>query len=307
MSKALHSYPKVYNMGHPAIADLFAGPVVVQEKIDGSQFSFGVVDGVLHCRSKGATVFPETADKLFRGAVDTAARLHAERKLVEGWTYRGEAMCGPKHNALAYERAPVGNVILFDVDTGQEQRINDPQRLEQIAGVLGLEHVPVFHVGAVASLADLESLLDRPSVLGGKMEGVVVKNYARWGRDGKMLMGKVVSADFREINAKEWKKSNPTRSDVIEGLIDTYRTDARWQKAVQHLRESGALTESPADIGKLIREVGEDVHAECAEEIKEALFRAFWKDIQRGVTRGLPEWYKGTLAEQQFAPTEEAA
>jgi ATP-dependent RNA circularization protein (DNA/RNA ligase family) len=36
------SYPSIYALGHRAIRELFDGPVVVEEKIDGSQFSFGV-------------------------------------------------------------------------------------------------------------------------------------------------------------------------------------------------------------------------------------------------------------------------
>jgi hypothetical protein len=52
-----NSYPKVYNMGHAAIADLLLDDVLVEEKVDGSQFSFGVFEHpeqgrVLKCRSK---------------------------------------------------------------------------------------------------------------------------------------------------------------------------------------------------------------------------------------------------------------
>lgn len=304
--KALHSYPKVWNMGGSMIRDLFNGPVVVQEKIDGSQFSFGVVNGALHFRSKGAEVFPETAGKLFAQAVATATALHEAGKLPEGWTFRGESMCGPKHNALTYERQPKGGFILFDVDTAQENRIESPAELAAIAESLDLELVPVFYEGEISAPGQLREYLDRPSCLGGKMEGVVVKNYARWGTDGKMLMGKVVADGFKELNAGNWKKENPNRQDIIASLIGIHRTEARWAKAVQHLRERGELTESPQDIGKLIKEVGLDIHGECAADIKEALFNAFWKDIQRGVTAGLPEWYKAVLAESQF-PAEAVA
>ena len=51
----LHSYPSIFNLGHRAVAGLLGGPVIVEEKIDGSQFSFGVtVDGEIVTRSKGA-------------------------------------------------------------------------------------------------------------------------------------------------------------------------------------------------------------------------------------------------------------
>lgn len=296
----LHSFPKVWNLGHPSIADLFSGPVVVQEKVDGSQFSFGVVDGALLMRSKGATVFAETADKLFRGAADTALRLFGDGLLPEGWTYRGEAMMGPKHNALTYERAPVGNFVLFDVDTALERRM-DPAGVAAEAERLGLEMAPVHFVGTVDSLETLREYVTRPSFLGGRTEGVVVKNYARWGADAKMLMGKLVADDFKEINAANWKKENPSRADVIQVLIGQYRSEARWQKAVQHLREAGALKGTPADIGALMREVPADIRAECEGEIKDALFNAFWKDISRGVSAGLPEWYKREVSATHFA------
>lgn len=294
------SYPKVWGLGHPNIRELFDGPVVVQEKVDGSQFSFGVLGGALHLRSKGATIYPETTDKLFRAAVDTVMGLFHDGLLEEGWVYRGEAMCGPKHNALKYDRAPVGGVILFDVDVGHEDRI-DRRRLVDVADRLGLESVPVFYEGEVRGKGELEDLLGRESCLGGKMEGVVVKNYGRWGSDGKMLMGKVVSEAFKEVNKSNWKKTNPGRKDVVDRLIEAYRTEARWAKAVQHLRERGELQDAPQDIGKLIREVGVDVLEECRAEIEKELFDSLWKDIQRGITRGLPEWWKGELAEKQFA------
>lgn len=305
----LHSYPKVWNLGHPAIADLFDGEVVVQEKIDGSQFTFGVIDGTLHCRSKGATIHLPTTDKLFGGACATAQDLWERGLLVEGWQYRGEAMMGPKHNSLTYGRSPRGNVILFDVDTGREDRIASPDDLTGVAANLGLEVVPTLYAGEVADLDALKALLDNESCLGGaKVEGVVIKNYARWGKDGKMLMGKIVSDAFRETHAKEWTKSNPARADVLEKLQETYRSERRWEKAVQHMREDGTLTDSPQDIGLLLNAVVADIKEECRDEIAATLFDAFWPKIRRGFTAGLPQWYKARLAEQQFmgagAPTD---
>lgn len=57
----LHSYPKIFAIGHKAVQELFDGPVLVEEKIDGSQFSFGVIDGKIEMRSRGCAVLPEAA------------------------------------------------------------------------------------------------------------------------------------------------------------------------------------------------------------------------------------------------------
>lgn len=44
---SVSSYGSLHTIGHRAIADIFHGDVVVQEKIDGSQISFQVRDGEL--------------------------------------------------------------------------------------------------------------------------------------------------------------------------------------------------------------------------------------------------------------------
>lgn len=299
----LHSYPKVYNLGHPVLENLFVGPVVVQEKIDGSQFSFGVIEGQLRMRSRGAELYRETTDKLFKGAVETACRLYDEDLLNEGWTYRAEALYGPKHNTLAYERAPKGNLVLFDIDVEIENR-QSPATVAAYADEMGVESVPTFYDGGEQwDLEYLKKMLEetKPRLGGTMIEGLVIKNYNQFNpRDGKMLMGKVVSETFREKHSRQWKKDNPGKRDVIETLIESLRTEARWEKAVQHLRERGELQGAPQDIGPLMRELQNDTLAEEAEWVAAKLAEAFMRDILRGVTRGFPEWYKARLVESQF-------
>jgi hypothetical protein len=297
----ISAYPKVYNLGHPALTDLLVGEVVVQEKVDGSQFTAGLVDGELVCRSKGTQLNLESPGGLFKPAVDTFRRLWSEG-LLNGLVYRGEALAKPKHNTLAYDRAPTGGVILFDIDRGPEQRLNLTEFYEETHR-LGLEHVPFVYrgPGEELDLATLDSWLELESCLGGaRVEGVVIKNYHRWGRDGKMLMGKHVSEAFKEKHRTEWRASNPTRTDILTDLIATYAHPRRWEKAVERLRDAGELEHSPRDIGKLITAVPTDVREECEHEIKDILFSYFWPAIKRGTSRGLAEWYKARLAESQF-------
>ncbi len=97
-----------------------------------------------------------------------------------------------------------------------------------------------------------------------------------------------------------WKGTNPNAGDVVQRIIDAHRTEPRWEKALYHLRERGEEVGGPQDIGPLLREVPADIRKECEEAIKDKLFEWAWPQIQRGVTAGLPEWYKDRLAKAAF-------
>lgn len=295
-----HSYPSIYALGHKAIGELFNDEVLIEEKIDGSQFSFGRFDGELKCRSKGAQLIVDNPEKMFEEAVNIVSVL----PLKDGFTYRAEYLKKPKHNSLAYQRIPTNHLIIFDINPVEEEYLPYADKVAE-SKRLGFEVVPIIHFGKVETPEQLLKYMETESVLGGqKIEGMVIKNYSRFGRDKKVLMGKYVSEAFKEVHAKEWKVGNPTKADVVQSLIKGLKTDARWNKAVQHLKERGEYTQSLKDIGNLITEVRTDIKKECTDEIKDALYNYAIDNILRGVTAGLPEWYKNKLLETQFEETQ---
>lgn len=292
----LRSYSQIYTLGHPAIDELFDGIVEVSEKIDGSQFSFGLKNGEFVCRSKGKNQTHGT-DDMFIGAYEAMKAL----PLREGWTYRGELLTKPKHNVLEYARIPEKHVILFNIDAEYERYLSYNDMCEE-ARRIGLEVVPILKLGNVPDWSALAQLLDTKSCLGGvNIEGMVIKNYKRFGRDGKVMMGKLVNETFKERLATTWKKEhNPSGGDIIDQLIASFGKEAIWRKAVQHLRDNGTLPEGPQAIGPLIAEISLDVQRENADDIKQVLYDWAWKKILRGVTAGFPQWFKEQLAKEQF-------
>ncbi len=293
-----HSYPKLYNVGHAAVKDIFQTEVLVEEKVDGSQFSFGKIDGKLKVRSKGVEIDPDNPEKMFNKAVNTAKELFP--LLTEGYTYRGEYLQSPKHNVLAYDRTPNQHIIIFDINTEEEQYLNYNDKVKE-AFRLGLEVVPVLYQGKVDRPEQLIKLLDEVSTLGGqKIEGVVIKSYTQFGVDKKALMAKHVSEAFKEVHKKSWKEGNPTGKDFITLLAESYRTPARWNKAIQHLKERGQLTNTPKDIGLLMKEVQLDIREECTNEIKDKLFEYAWGNIGSSSVKGLADYYKKILLESNF-------
>jgi tetratricopeptide (TPR) repeat protein len=298
----INSYPKIFNLGHAAIKDLLTVPVCMEEKIDGSQISFGMIDGELKIRSKGADINPDAPNSMFSLGVTEIKKLapilHPE------WIYRGEYLRKPKHNTLSYSRTPNKYIIIFDIQSGNEEYLGQVEKYEE-ALKLGLETVPILNTPSSGhpTSENLKQLLEIESVLGGtKIEGVVIKpyDYNLYGEDKKVLMGKYVSEEFKEKHNAEWKGSNPTNRDVLYNLGEIYRKEARWEKAMQHLRDAGEIQNSPRDIGPLILSVKKDVQEECEMEIKEFLWRWAWPHVQRKIVAGLPEWWKQKLIEKQF-------
>lgn len=293
-----HTYPKIWNVGSAELANFFDEPVQVEEKIDGSQFSFGVFNGEVKVRSKGKQIVLDAPEKLFTKAVGTVQILAPS--LRDGYTYRGEFLSKPKHNVLAYDRFPTANIIIFDINRGEENYLSYSEKVEE-AKRLGLEVVPLLYQGLIQSPEVLLNLMETISILGGqKIEGVVIKNYTKFGKDKKVLMAKHVSEAFKEVHKRAWKESNPKQNDILQILGAKYTTPARWNKAIQHLKEAGNLTSTPKDIGPLLKEVVNDIHAECKEDIKEELYKWAISHIDRAVIRGFPEFYKEYLVKEQF-------
>jgi len=299
---ALSSYPKVYNVGRPEVDEVLDGEVTIQEKVDGSQFSFGRRGDELIVRSRGREFPVDAADDLFKPACETVLTLFRARWLPDGWTFRGEAFKKPKHNTISYERVPVGNVILFDIDTG-DNRYSSHDDTHAIAKELGLETVALLYdgPGEAVTKALTEAWLARTSILGGSLiEGFVIKNYSRITRDGKTMMAKHVREEFKEASQKDFRTRNPTHGDVLQKIGEDLRNEMRWLKAVQRSRDDGTLIGGPQDIGSLMKSIHSDIEAEEAERVKNLLWQWARPKLLRKATAGFPEWYKERLLVKQL-------
>lgn len=302
----IHSYPSIFGMGHKALRDVnFFGMdnLVVQIKVDGSQFSFTKLeDGNILFRSKGADILPGAVPNLFQRAVDAVYSL--SDKLVVGHIYRGECINALKHNSLTYKEIPQNHVALFDIEI-ESQNFLPPNQVRSEAERIGFGIVPTVHTGPVKSVEHVMELFkSAPHYLGVEPEGLVFKAYGVYGPDKKTFMAKYVTEAFKEVHRKEWGESNPSVKDVVQQLIDELKTEARWNKAIQHLRDAGQLTETPKDIGPLLKEISADIRKEEEEYIKARLFKWAWERIGRGVVAGFPQWYKDKLVADTFAGTE---
>lgn len=294
----MKSYPKIYNLGNVAIDNIFSTEVQVEEKADGSNYSFGVINGELVCRSKGSILNILAPEKLFCNAVNTSKEL--ETLVKPNWIYRAEYLAKPRHNVLHYDRIPNKHLLGFDIEREDGTYLSYDEKKQEFER-LGLETVPLLYSGTISGYEIFRTLVDDTvSILGGaKVEGIVVKNYTLKGRDENILIGKFVSEAFKEVH-KGPKLTQTNKDSIIDTISSMYHTKARWNKAIQHLNERGELTTSLKDIPLLLKEISLDTKNESEEEIKELLFKWAWGKVSRKIIEGFPEYYKEYLIKQTF-------
>lgn len=291
----LPSYGKVQAAGTRHVANILDGPYFIQEKIDGSQMTVGVIDGQLFCRSKGAVLQLDQPASQFKDAVEHFKALFDEGRLVEGRVFRGECVSKKRHNVLCYDRVPKGCFVLFDVQNADGSYLR-PDLLPGVAAWLGVDVTPCFATPELpSSAADVRSLASGPSFLGGPREGIVIKRYDVEDptQPGTPLKAKVVDGEFKE--RMTGKKSRTGDPDPVLTLGASYAVEGRFRKAVQHLRDEGKLKGEPSDIGPLMAELNRDLQDECGHEIAVELWNIFRKKILRESSNGFPQWYKNEL------------
>jgi hypothetical protein len=291
------SYTKILVLGAQGTERALMGDVIVQEKVDGSQFRWGVdADGRARFGSHHNELFVENPDKTFAPAVTHIVSI--PHRIPSGWWFYAEYLKQPKQNTLAYGRIPRNHLALFDVWMGDDGWANR-QALIELADAFEIDVVPELHRGPITA-EGLKALLVTPSFLGNEIiEGVVIKNYhelvALGGRTYP-LFTKLVREQFSERHKREWKQNSG--KSKLDNYLESFQSEARWRKAVQHLAEKGELENGPRDIGKIMRAIAEDIRDEERENIMAELYDMHIGDICRSAQRGAAEWYKAQLLER---------
>lgn len=294
MTVQLSAFPKIYALGTRYVQTIFDGPVEITEKIDGSQFTFGKIDGELQCRSKGTIQHIHSPDKMFNKACEYV--LSIQDSIPDNMAFYCEYVSKPKHNVITYDNPPESTLVLFGVANARRDTFY-PSQIGSWAVTLGISTIPVIWQGE-SSPEHVLSLMDRKSSFGDvNIEGLVVKAYKDHMLANEIhpiMVGKMVSEKFKEVHRKTWGGER-TSKGTWDTFSDSYRNENRWMKAVQHLRENGELAGEPKDIGFLIKEVKEDIESECKDEIMEFLWKTYGQGLLRKSVSGLPEWYKEQL------------
>lgn len=306
----MKNYNEIEQPYHKEAEGIFDGEILIEEKVDGSQFRIEINDqGEIRCASKNQEL---GVDSMFKKGTDSAEKVFRGLKADAGQTITifAEYLPKPKQGRIPYSRTPKDLFVVFDIFiNGQWLRRGQK---EEFCFMWGVECIPKLWHGVVQPMTkrEIDSMVDtylkKESYLGhqpgfDKVEGIVVKNYDKFFdvREGHSLHGhfmcvKYVNEDFKE---KKHVKT-PKAGNGLEALIESCTSEARWYKALQHCKERGELEGKMSDLSKLVREAQKDLDEEEAETIGKELYKLFKKQILQGATKGMPKWYEKKLSEK---------
>src|SRR5574343_249098 len=176
--KEIPSYPKIFHLGEAFARNLpsstiFEKDVVIEEKVDGSQFGFGVnEDGDFIARSRKQQIDLDFPPEMFKPGIDYLGSITKRVKdsFPPDTYFYAEYLRIPKHNTLKYDQTPTNHFVLFGAMTNGMWV--DRETLEATATILGIDVIPELYRGH-ANPNVVHKLLETESYLGGqKIEGV---------------------------------------------------------------------------------------------------------------------------------------
>jgi len=222
--------------------------------------------------------------------------------------YHGEAVCSTRHNVVQYQRVPRFYFVLYDLQEESTKKYLSLEELEEEGKRTNLETVATLYRNTDESVSPYvicETLItaitkgEIKSMLGGDVEGVVLKHHSFVDSHGKKVSTKLkwVTEKFQE---RQTEKKPPPEKLTHEGFLvflgSQFSTEARYHKAVQHLRERGILTDDlPTNITLLVEELDKDLQEEHTNLFKNYLWVEFSPIIKSHAREGFSQWYKTTF------------
>lgn len=282
-------YHKIIRYGHKSTQDVLnkGDYIIIQEKIDGANASFAVINGELKCWSRNREL---NESNTLEGFYEWVQQNVQAQKLLEGVVYFGEWTAQHKVSYEGYMK----QFFLYDIYNLHLEEYVSFSVVRDEAKRLGLQLIPVFFEGEFESFEQLMSYVGRTD-LGGKLkgkptgEGIVVKNVNYRDEFGKQVFVKLVIDGFREIQRQKQTKDSKKAFSEAELKVRECVTLPRVEKQVFKLIDNGLLDREYGieDMGFLLKHtspmVAEDI---LKEEMQD--FNVTIKDIQTYMVKVLP-------------------
>lgn len=278
----MKKYPKLRYPGEPETEGLFAaGKIIIQEKMDGSnfRFSWNIEDGFTfgsrntYGDSLQTDQFEDTITYLKDNA-DTGM-LSAFDKTFGELVYFGEAM---NPHTISYDWANTPYFIGFDIWNVEEQMFLPTDTVERLYDELGLPLAPILDEVPASEWKDYDFEPPESAFYDGLAEGAVFKNHDTG------VYGKFVRDDFKENNKKAFGKPKKHQESGAEKLAYQYVANPRIEKAAHRLVDEGEWDGLTMD---MMVDLPEEVIRDMATEEAGNIFMGENWDVDLGDFRSI--------------------
>lgn len=271
--------------------------IVVQEKIDGANFSIRYDEETDTIKSFSRKKILDFGNNL-RGAWEWSQKLNKDlikEVLGTNLILFGEWLVS---HTIVYPDDKYQNAYFYDVYDTEIQKYLEQDKVENIVNRLGLVYVPVFYKGEFESWEHIKQFVGRTDLGGENGEGIVVKNMTRLNDPNTRLLfyTKIVADKFAEIKkVKKFDESKLEKRAKLQAVVESVVTEGRVTKLVHKMVDEGIIPENwdEHDMGIIAKNIGREVYYDCVKEEPETvemlgeLFGKFANGTAMKIVRGM--------------------
>ena len=206
-------YIKIRALGTDETDGIFDGKIVVQEKVDGANFSFFLDDDKLIFASRNMVMIDKKNAGNWKAMfpVTEAFNQHKD-KFNPNYLYVGEST--QKHT-ISYDLIP--GFIGYDIWDEETELFLDWKDTKEIFESLGLEfiHIHFEKDGNKITIEKLQECIKDSAYKDGPAEGVVIKNYNKLDGHDRQIFAKIVTDEFKESNRKAFGGTDQPKRRII--------------------------------------------------------------------------------------------
>lgn len=255
MNTGFERYPSLKRFGTAEVAGIEDGVVYIFPKLDGTNASAWLADGVVQAGSRNRHL-DESSDgdnagfcKWVRqqGNIKRFLTDYPELRLYGEWLV--------PHSIKDYRDDAWRKFYVFDIQDMETEEFIHYNAYKDLLTRYEIDYVPCLWTTPVITIDKLIDFLPSNTYLmkdgAGAGEGLVVKNYNYVNNYGRVTWAKLVTNEFRERNAKEFGHKNiEVNTSVEEKIIEQFFTEAFIEKEYAKMTLNAPM--SSARIGEML-------------------------------------------------------
>ena len=229
-------YPKIKYLGDEENKDLLVDPeekIIIEEKIDGANFRYMIKDNRIIFGSRNQAIGDSEIEigGNWKRCVEYIKEKYTKNPFPEGYLYYGE--CIIKHS-MSYDWDKIPPFLGFDILSFDTEKFIQYENKKQIYNKSNIELVPLIKKIKAKELKEFtDEDIPQSKYSTSRAEGVVFKNYKN------QVFAKYVAAKFKETHRKTFGGGKKHAKDDGEVFIAIYCTNARIEKCIFKLIDSG--------------------------------------------------------------------